>query len=373
MTHYIPNHARLPQTHGALKKHRGQYPATFEKIVKKENAQFRYHSNQPALCRGEYLISILPPHQTDWVMFIALEDNDKWYGLHAKSNAVVREKIASFDVLLTDFDHPLNQSELVYINCEDIPERLSALFEEKLEVTDVSLNAIPPQYGLKPLNRFSAKYGIAIGALSLCAIGGLLALSKSEPPPPPPVNPWESWSQHYLSLNTADHALRSGAQLVALGWGLPIDWQLKGVAQAGNAINLTIEPRGDAKQATLMAWLKKRPKHTTIAVEGQGVEISIPLLTKSEPTLYQLGDYHQRLYDNLRQLGAKDLSMLNVLGNNDTQQWIYQVTFNATNLYTLINLSKLLETQPIFISNFNITALTPPLLDTTMTLTLIGQ
>ncbi|MCL1132239.1 hypothetical protein L2748_21390 [Shewanella sairae] len=306
-------------------------------------------------------------------MFIALEDNDKWYGLHAKSSEVVREKIASFDALITDFDHPLNQSDLIYIHCDDVPKRLTTLFGDKLTPTDVSLNAIPPQYGLKPLNRFSAKYGFAIGALSLCAIGGLFALSQSEPPPPPPVNPWESWSQHYLSLNTAEHALQSGALLVSLGWGLPIDWQLKGVAQVGDTINLTIEPRVGAKQATLMAWLKNRPNITTVIVEGQNVLLSIPLKTKQEPVLYVVGDYHHRLYDNLSRLGVKNITMVNSPGSNNTQQWTYQFSLSATNLNMLSTLSKLLENQPVFMTNFTITALTPPLLDATMTLTLIGQ
>jgi len=373
MTLHIPNHARLPLTHGALKKHRNQHPATFEKIIKKENAQIRYHSNEPTLCRGEYLLSILPPHQTDWVIFIALDEGDKWYGLHAKSNTVVREKITSFDALLTDFDYPLSQSDLIYIHSETIPERLSALFKDKLEVTDMSLIAIPPQYALKPSNRFNTKYGIALIALSLCAISTLLTLSQTKPPLPPPVNLWESWNQQYLSLNVADHALQSGALLVAMGWGLPIDWQLNDVAQVGNNINLTIKPREDAKQATLMAWLKKRPENTKVVVDGQNVIISISINTRSEPVLYVVGDYNQRLYDNLSRLGAQSLTMINVPGSNNTQQWIYQFTLNATNVNTLSTLSQLLDNQPVFISNFTITALTPPLLDTTMTLTLVGQ
>ncbi|QDF68720.1 hypothetical protein FJQ87_18625 (plasmid) [Shewanella sp. SNU WT4] len=373
MKHQLPRLACLPLTRGALKKHRALHGAAFEKVFKKDGKQYRYYSDTAGVCRGEYLLSQLSPGNGDWVAIIELPELGKWYGLHANGQCVLQEKIASIDTLLTEFDFALHQSERIECQSSDTPEQLTLLFGDKLSELNASIDAIPSQYSVSPASNAASKYGMAIGALSLCALGGLLAFSRSEPPPAPPINPWEQWTSNYTSKTPAAQTLLNSAQLVALGWSLPMDWQPGTVMQSGNAITLPITPRPDAQRMTIKAWAAQLPASFTLTPSDNTFSLSMTTELPREATLFMVGGYPDKLHDRLKQLGAKEVLNTTTALDNGTQEWRYEVVFDNIHVTMLTTLSELFKDAPVFIDSFSVTALTPPLINMTMTLTLVGK
>lgn len=373
----VPEIARLPLSFAALQKHRKLHPAPFEKIFKKDNAQYRYYGQELCSCIGEYLLAKMPLHQTDWVMFIALKNDDVLspiYGLHVSNNAVVQEKISTFDALLTDFDYPLNQSSVIYIHSNHTPEHLLTIFASKIKSSELSLDFIPPQYNLKPLSKLNAKHVLAISVLGLCGVGALFSLTNVDSPAPKTqIDPWEAWVFNYTAQTPAAPLLKLSSTFIALGWSLPQDWFVVDVIQTGVTLSLTVAPKDGARQSSFNAWRDTLPGEISVTPVDRNYMVSINIDSEAQAKLYVAGHFPQRFHDDLVGFGAKELSFIETPASNDTREWTYQFKLPATNINTLALLSEITQKKPLFISHLKLSPLTPPLVDVTMTLTLIGQ
>lgn len=398
----LPAIALLPNSAKALREHRKRHPSEFEKVVRHKTGLSRYYSDEPSVCVGQWVLSQFTPPETQWVLFYPIEDEDEdnapsgatlqWYGLHTLSGQVQREHIGTFDSVIRDFAFECNQSERVYIptSTEEptLPLALPGLTfppgklgrAATIHLHRAQLQHLPKRYLTHSTRRWQRPALIGMVCLCLTGLGAWLTLLNTPEPMTEPVtpDPLAEWFTQLTQAPSASLTLKQSEMLLTRAQLLPHGY-------TAQALTLSAHELGPAELVLKMATTHNAPNHHTLTLwrqrnaapgaywdrELMQLHLRAPLAPQDIP-LSVLGQYPDTLYEQLRLLGADELTLSANTLMGQVEAWRLSGRFSGNLPTHLGNMAYLTANKPVFIRELSVTPHDKGEVDLTFTLMILG-
>ncbi|MCS6162460.1 hypothetical protein [Shewanella baltica] len=346
----LPYLATLPNSKSALKEHRQNNPALYERLFTKNEQTIRYYADLPSVCVGQFIADTVATDDDDFLFFHVLE-NQEIYALHVKGHLVQREQIGQHNAILDSFGYELHQGIQIVLSSERLPLEYEPAVPPK--VISINIGDIPVDYQLassatiKPLH-------IAVGAaLAVGVLGLLLWSSQPDPVQQQQIDPWQQWTMEFMSQAPADSALKQVSIALAYQDLLPSDWTNDGVIVSGQTIVMPLKPvtEGQAKYDNLQAFASMYPE---LALNIEARQLVFNVASREKPELVSLGNYPRKLHDALLNLGATKVSLTNSVPVGSVSRLKIAATFTDVPPALLGIIADSVKTEPVFLQQVSV-------------------
>jgi hypothetical protein len=347
----LPYLATLPNSKSALKEHRQNNSALYERVFTKNEQIIRYYADLPSTCVGQFIADTVATDDEDFLFFHVLE-NQEIYALYVKGHLVQREQIGQHTAILDSFGYELHQGIQIVLTSERLPLEYDPTKSPK--IISISISDIPTDYQLvsstsiKPLH-------VGLGAtLAVVVIGLLLWSSKPDPvEQQQQIDPWQQWTMEFISQAPADSALKQVSIALAYQDLLPPDWTNDGVMVSGQTIVIPLKPltEGQAKFDNLQAFAAMYPE-LDLNIETRQLVLNIT--PREKPELVSLGNYPRRLHDALLNLGATNVSLTNSVPVGSVSRLKVAATFTDVPPSLLGIIADSVKSEPVFLQQLSV-------------------
>ncbi|AZQ13264.1 hypothetical protein [Shewanella khirikhana] len=347
----LPYLATLPNAKSALKEHRQQNPALYERVFTRNAQTLRYYADLPSACVGQFIADTMVTDDADFLFFHVLE-NQEIYALYVKGHVVQREQIGLHNTILDSFGYELHQGVQIVLTSEQLPLEYEPAAAPK--VISLSLGDIPADYQLVSSGRIQPKH---VGGLAVFAIGLIgFVLWSSQPEPiqqSPQIDPWQQWAMEFIAQAPADTALKQVAIALAYHNLLPPDWTSDGVMVSGQTIVMPLKPvtEGQAKLGTIQAFALRYPE---LSLDIETKQLAFHVAPREKPELVSLGNYPMRLHDALLALGATHVTLTDAMSIGTVSRIKIAATFTDVSPAWFGTIGDSVKSEPVFLQQLSL-------------------
>lgn len=290
----------------ALKQHRQQHPAKYERVIEKEGQWQRYYSDSPATLYGEYLLSHFEGDLSGRLLYAEKLDDSHWY-IASFIPQLEQEAIGTLATLSHSLGYALHHAERIWVTDNDFYLHIDK--DARCSHVEVPNKATLSEFELT-IKPKSKRTPIALGvglALCLSVLGGVWMMQPKAPPPT--VAPIDTaklmYEQSWSSKVAARDALLSARNLLIQASLMPPSMSAKAVILEGQSLTLPIT-KDKVTRVMESAWQNAAPD---LASYYQSSDALTGLITLPLPVLpawqgYSVHGYRTLLIDGLERLGA---------------------------------------------------------------------
>ncbi|WP_322805341.1 hypothetical protein SO574_23510 (plasmid) [Vibrio alfacsensis] len=294
----------------ALKQHRQQHPARYERVIEREGVWWRYYSEVPATLYGERLLAHFDLSTGDPIgrlLYAEKLDDSHWY-MASFTPSLEQEAVGTLATLVHSFGYALHHAQTVWFTDASLMRHMDQ--DARFVEVAVPDKAVLLDYELTAKTK-SKWVPIALGVgLTLClsVIGGVWMMQLTAPPPKV-VAPIDTakllYEQSWTSKVNARDALLSGRNLLVQASMMPTGMKANTVILEGQTLTLTVK-KENVTRAMERAWLRHTPSLSSLYQSTGATLASIaqPLSPLPPWQGYALNGYRMGLMDALERLGA---------------------------------------------------------------------
>lgn len=303
----------------ALRQHRQQHPARYERLIERGGQIWRYYSDEPAALFGEYVQSQLDQgeQQTRLVYVHKLTDN-KWYFAafdvaetqsegeppHQVACYLEQEEVGEIHTLLHSFDYALHVAEKILVSHDDF--YLSRDKDERCQDIN-AFDEMPESFELKAKKTPPLKMvGLGLGALLCLLTTAHLWLSEPDAPvitavKETPVKTTKMlYLEGYKNHRPPKDTLLSARNVLIESALMPPGMSLNMVTVGNGQLTAQIE-RNNVKASIAKAWLTRHPSFQR-HVNGDQLSMQLPALPAWRPQPTR--GYQALLTEGVERLGG---------------------------------------------------------------------
>ncbi|EPN0316271.1 hypothetical protein ACTTZI_004173 [Vibrio vulnificus] len=351
-----------------MRQHRKQEYAEYERVFVTEGIRYRYYSDEPLCCVGEYIKSNFNSRKDlkNILSYVYVEEVDKnvVYALFVKNDGVVSEEYCDYQELVKKFTYHAYTTRL----CSN-QESILNLFvdikdDRKLLIDGVNTKDIPSEFKLvsllKSVSRSNVVKKAILGSIFVSLVGafGYYGLGfinpPPPPPPPPPVNPVALWKKDLATKIPASSVFQNSAYAIAEFMLMPPDWKIYEVGFKRGELTLDISATGSSSlMVNLNEWMSQN-SFIKDNFDMSSMRFSFEVTDKPEETFFVLGNYTIQLVDTFKILGANSVGMKESKSIGDIGQYKYSVSFSGVDFSLLLTLADYFKDKPFFIDSLNV-------------------
>ncbi|PSU44795.1 hypothetical protein C9J12_25700 [Photobacterium frigidiphilum] len=340
----------------ALVTHQRHDNASYERIVTTPQRLTRYYAQEPAVCAGDYVLSVITLRS---FVYIERLDNKTAYAVFVDEQHVCREHCGSIDTVYTLFDYFISLGHPLFVTHNDDYVR----FGHGMPINPVGVNTVPDSYHLVATSDKHKKNRLPqlASSLSLSLLllaGGVLTYKYLEPPARQanvqPISPVEVWHNAFITKTPATAGLTDLSYALSYFYLLPTDWMIGDVSLENSTVTITVKPKD--KQglfATLDTWLGRYPE-IALFFDKDTRTFSMPVKAQNVPTWARLGNYPTQLHDLLLMIGATSLTQNQQPNIGKVKQWQYTAHFDEVPFAFMTTLANVLKNKPVFIDGLTV-------------------
>lgn len=289
----------------ALKTHRQQNPARYERVIRKGKQLWRYYSDNPSTLYGEFLLDQLEGDLYGRFLYAEKLDDGVWY-MASFTPELEQEAMGSLVTLNHTFGYALHHAERLLVTVkEDFlanDERCILIpVPDKTKLVDYELS----------IKRKSRGLVVALsGALALCA--GVMG---------------STWMMHSTTATTEAETIPSAKMLYQQSWSSKVNAYDALMSSRNLLIEASLMPTGMSGQALILedqkltipiakenvsraiekAWQQATPHLATYyqSYDNLSGNLSLPLPSPPAWRAYSVHGYRATLTDALERLGAQ--------------------------------------------------------------------
>lgn len=289
----------------ALKTHRQQNPARYERVIRKGKQLWRYYSDNPSTLYGEFLLDQLEGDLYGRFLYAEKLDDGVWY-MASFTPELEQEATGSLVTLNHTFGYALHHAERLLVTVkEDFlanDERCILIpVPDKTKLVDYELS----------IKRKSRGLVVALsGALALCA--GVMG---------------STWMMHSTTATTEAETIPSAKMLYQQSWSSKVNAYDALMSSRNLLIEASLMPTGMSGQALILedqkltipiakenvsraiekAWQQATPHLATYyqSYDNLSGNLSLPLPSPPAWRAYSVHGYRATLTDALERLGAQ--------------------------------------------------------------------
>ncbi|HAT8502204.1 TPA: hypothetical protein ACGU7P_004041 [Vibrio vulnificus] len=290
----------------ALKLHRQQQPARYERVIEQEGRWWRYYSDTPTTLYGEFLASCFEGEISGRLIYAEKLDESHWY-MASFTSELAQEAIGTLAILSHTFGYALHHAEHLWITdnafyhhidkdarCHDIP------IPSKERLSEFELAMTPK----------SKRLPITVGAglvLCLSVLGGMSLMQPNDPSPT--VAPLDSAKQRYeqswSSKVAARDTLLSARNLLIQASMMPPSMRAKTLLLDAQTLTMPVS-KDNLPRALEETWQANTPLAQYYQSDGPlAGRITLPLPSLARWQGYGARGYRTLLIDGLERLGAR--------------------------------------------------------------------
>ncbi len=290
----------------ALKQHRQQHPAKYERVIENEGQWQRYYSDNPATLYGEYLLSHFEGDLSGRLLYAEKLDDSHWY-VASFTPQLEQEAIGTLATLSHTLGYALHHAERIWVTDNDFYLHIDK--DARCSHVEVPNKATLNEFELT-IKPKSKRTPIALGvglALCLSVLGGVWMMQPKAPPPT--VAPIDTtkllYEQSWSSKVNAHDALLSARNLLIQASLMPPSMTAKAVILEGQSLTMPIS-KDKVTRVMERTWQAATPN---LASYYQSSDTLTGLITLPLPVLpawqgYAVDSYRTFLIDGLERLGA---------------------------------------------------------------------
>ncbi|WP_050926452.1 hypothetical protein [Vibrio harveyi] len=289
----------------ALKLHRQQNPARYERVIEKGKQLWRYYSDTPTTLYGEFLLDQLEGDLKGRFLYAEMLENELWY-MASFTPELEQEAIGSLVTLNHTFGYAIHHAEQFKVTSNEF----HLTDDERCIVTSIPDKTTLADYELtlKPKSKFPI-IALSLG-LTLC-LGAIGSIWMMQPAVTPKISdPVDTakllYQQSWSSKVNAHDALLSSRNLLVQTSLMPTGMTGNTVILEGQTLTLPIA-KEKVTRAIEKAWQEATPhlaKHYQSFDRFTG-NISLPLPILPDWQAYSVHGYRTTLIDALERLGAQ--------------------------------------------------------------------
>ncbi|ENH7396030.1 TPA: hypothetical protein ACGVAX_004288 [Vibrio vulnificus] len=286
----------------ALKLHRQQYPARYERVIEQEGRWWRYYSDTPTTLYGEFLASCFEGEISGRLIYAEKLDESHWY-MASFTPKLEQEAIGTLAILSHTFGYALHHAEHLWstdnafyhhidkdTRCYDIP------LPSKETLSEFELT-IPPKSRTVPIIG-----GLGLG-LCFALLGGGWMWQFASPPPNvavPVDTAKQRYEQSWSSNVAARDALLSARNLLIQASMMPPKMRAQSLILDAQTLTMPV-----SKDNLPRAMEERWQAHSPLAPYYHDGRITLPLPPLPLWQGYQAKGYRTLLIDGLERLGAR--------------------------------------------------------------------
>ncbi len=309
----LAQRAALPHAK-ALKLHRQQYPAAFERVIVRQGEHIRYYSDHDATLYGEYVATQLdftPPSNEDadaqrFTLYAEKRDESLWYMAAYQGGHLTQEGCHPLPALLVQFGYALHHARQVFVTDDEF----RAHYEHASRCQTVDTSHWSPDalkaFVLTPVTRrrLSRSALLALLITTVLAGGGLTYHQLTKPKPVVRTKAQmvsdKYLSQHQRRMVNAHQALLNARNRLVEAMVMPNGVSADQVVLDQQSLVMRVVKK-DLKASMVYHWLRTHPE---LAKAFQKPNFVIPLDAPPPWQSWKTTGYHRLLTESVERLGG---------------------------------------------------------------------